>query len=137
MLRRTVSRSRTTSWPATLAEPVVGSARVHRILMVVDLPAPFGPRKPNVSPAATSKSMPRTASISPYFLVSALTEIALTEIAGGIAVTPACLRLRRRYRCPLPRRPPREYGRRRGVITRGPFERHLPARTSQPGRPCV
>ena len=38
--------------------------------MVVDLPAPFGPRKPNVSPRATSKSMPRTASMSPYFLVS-------------------------------------------------------------------
>ena len=44
--------------------------------MVVDLPAPFGPRKPKVSPVDTSKSMPRTASISPYLLVSALTEIA-------------------------------------------------------------
>src|SRR2546429_4406767 len=76
MLRRTVARSATTSWPATLAAPEVGSARVHRILIVVDLPAPFGPRKPNVSPAATSKSMPRTASTSPYFLVSSLTETA-------------------------------------------------------------
>src|SRR5215510_14877151 len=81
MLHRTVSRSRTTSCPATLAVPEVGSARVHRILIVVDLPAPFGPRKPKVSPAETSQSMPRTASISPYLLVSALTEIA--------AVTPA------------------------------------------------
>ena len=63
--------------------------------MVVDLPAPFGPRKPKVSPVATSKSMPRTASISPYLLVSALTEIA--------GLTLACPP-------PLPRRLPRGYG---------------------------
>ena len=50
--------------------------------MVVDLPAPFGPRNPNVSPAATSKSMPRTASTSPYRLVSSLTEIAGPRWAG-------------------------------------------------------
>src|SRR5580693_7761539 len=95
MLRRTVSRSRTTSYPATLAVPEVGSARVHRILIVVDFPAPFGPRKPKVSPAATSKSMPRTASISPYLLVSALTEIAGVTLA---------------YPPPLPRRLQRGYG---------------------------
>src|SRR6202050_4295001 len=94
MLRRTVSRSETTSYPATLAEPDVGSARVHRILIVVDLPAPFGPRKPNVSPAATSKSMPRTASISPYFLVSWLTEIAGVTLA---CPPPLLRRLRRGY----------------------------------------
>src|ERR1700749_4996223 len=95
MLRRTVSRSETTSWPATLAVPEVGSARGHRILLVVDLPAPFGPRKPKVSPAATSKSMPRTASISPYLLVSAL-----TEIAGATLASPP----------PRPHRLPRGYG---------------------------
>jgi hypothetical protein len=33
--------------------------------MVVDLPAPLGPSKPNTSPGATSKSMPRTATTSP------------------------------------------------------------------------
>jgi hypothetical protein len=65
MLRRTASRSVVTSCPATQAVPEVGRASVHRILMVVDLPAPLGPRKPNVSPVRTSKSMPRTASISP------------------------------------------------------------------------
>src|ERR1700683_951505 len=95
MLRRTVSRSVVTSCPATLAVPEVGSTRVHRILMVVDFPAPFGPRKPKVSPAATSKSMPATGSISPYFLVSSLTEIAGVTLA-----------------CPPPhhRRLQREYG---------------------------
>ena len=40
----------TTSYPATLARPAVGRASVQRILMVVDLPAPFGPRKAKTSP---------------------------------------------------------------------------------------
>src|SRR5918994_2022725 len=66
MLRRTASRSVTTSCPATRAAPAVGRASVHRMLIVVDLPAPFGPRKPKVSPGRTVKSTPRTASTSPY-----------------------------------------------------------------------
>src|SRR6059058_4592459 len=78
MLRRTSSRSVTMSWPATVAPPPVGRASVHSMLIVVDLPAPFGPRKPNVSPAAISKSMPRTASMSPKRLDSPETETALT-----------------------------------------------------------
>src|SRR5512135_419833 len=36
------------------------------MLIVVDLPAPFGPRKPKVSPGGTSKPTPRTASTRPY-----------------------------------------------------------------------
>lgn len=35
--------------------------------MVVDLPAPFGPRSPKDSPGATSKERPSTATWSPYF----------------------------------------------------------------------
>ena len=31
--------------------PLVGLRRVARILIVVDLPAPFGPRKPKICPA--------------------------------------------------------------------------------------
>src|SRR5262249_3978593 len=76
MLRRTASRSAVTSWPAAHAGPEVGRASVHSILIVVDLPAPLGPRKPNVSPTGTSKSMPRTALISPKFLVRPATVIA-------------------------------------------------------------
>ena len=53
MLRRTASRSVAESWPATIAVPAVAFASVQRILIVVDLPAPFGPRKPKVSPLAT------------------------------------------------------------------------------------
>src|SRR3954469_15317953 len=76
MLRRTSSRCRTTSKPATVAAPAVGSTRVHSILMVVDLPAPLGPRKPKTSPAATSKSTPSTATRASYVFVRALTATA-------------------------------------------------------------
>src|SRR5258708_28607152 len=69
MLRRTESRSVAVSCPATRAVPDVALASVQRILIVVVLPAPLGPRKPKVSPLVTSKSMPRTAWTSPYCLV--------------------------------------------------------------------
>src|SRR3984957_5448320 len=72
MLRRTASLSPPASWPATKARPDVALASVHKILIVVVLPAPLGPRKPKVSPLVTAKSMPRTASTSPYRLVSPL-----------------------------------------------------------------
>src|SRR6266849_2234257 len=54
--------------PATRAVPAVGVSRVQRIEIVVDFPAPFGPRKPNISPWRTSRSIPRTASTSLYRL---------------------------------------------------------------------
>ena len=40
----------TTSCPATSASPEVGLASVQSMLIVVVLPAPLGPRKPNTSP---------------------------------------------------------------------------------------
>ena len=49
--------------------PTVGLASVHSMLIVVVLPAPFGPRNPNTSPVATSKSTPRTAWTSPNLLI--------------------------------------------------------------------
>ena len=36
--------------------------------MSVDLPAPFGPSRPKISPASTRKLMPFTAVKSPNFL---------------------------------------------------------------------
>src|SRR4051794_17055675 len=75
MWRRTSSRSRTTSWPATCALPDVGLASVQSMLIVVVLPAPLGPRKPNTSPGPTANETPRTASISPNDFFSALTSI--------------------------------------------------------------
>ena len=44
-----------------VAVPSVGSTSVQSILMVVDFPAPLGPRKPKISPGATSNEMPSTA----------------------------------------------------------------------------
>ena len=48
----------------TRAVPEVGSSRVLSILIVVVLPAPLGPSRPNSSRGATSKVTPRTASVS-------------------------------------------------------------------------
>jgi hypothetical protein len=48
-----------TSKPASRADPLVGLIVVVSIPMVVDLPAPFGPSRPNTSPGTTWKSMPR------------------------------------------------------------------------------
>ncbi len=57
--------------PATVADPEVGGSRVVSIRRVVDLPAPFGPRNATSSPAATSMSMPLTAStVLPFLAVN-------------------------------------------------------------------
>ena len=42
--------------------PEVGSSSVISILIVVVLPAPFGPSSPNSSPRSTANETPRTAS---------------------------------------------------------------------------
>ena len=46
IVARTAGPSVTMSWPATRAVPAVGGSSVVSISTVVDLPAPFGPRKP-------------------------------------------------------------------------------------------
>ena len=55
--------------------------------MVLDLPAPFGPRNPNASPRRTSTSIPLTASKSPNDLRSPRAEI----IGAAASVTVATL----------------------------------------------
>src|SRR2546421_8015207 len=60
------------SIPATRALPLLGRSRPTSILMVVVLPAPLGPRKPNSSPAPTSRSRSSTAVRLPYRLVRSL-----------------------------------------------------------------
>jgi len=42
------------SKPATFALPAVGASMVVSILMVVVLPAPFGPSRPKMEPAVTA-----------------------------------------------------------------------------------
>src|SRR3954468_3093154 len=66
--------------PATPRLPPVGFASVQSMLIVVVLPAPFGPRNPNTSPGSTSKLTPRTASKSSNFLRSSSTSIIPHEI---------------------------------------------------------
>ena len=94
MRRRTSPGDVATSSPARRARPDVGCSSVQRILMVVVLPAPFGPRNPKISPAPTEKPMPRTASTSPYFLARSSTSMAAASCgrvasgAGGSAATP-------------------------------------------------
>ena len=43
--------------------------------MVVDLPAPFGPRNPVTSPGSTRNDRPSTATVAPYFFVRLLASI--------------------------------------------------------------
>src|SRR4051794_7512537 len=59
-----------TSTPRTIAWPPSGARSPSRISTVVVLPAPFGPSRPKISPAATWKSIPSTATMSPYRLIS-------------------------------------------------------------------
>src|SRR5215813_2409320 len=62
MRLRTPTGSASRSAPATVAVPAVGRSSVVSIRRVVVLPAPLGPRKPTISPSATLRSTPRTAS---------------------------------------------------------------------------
>lgn len=46
MQRRAIAGEATTSMPAIWTAPTVGRTRVVQTLMVVVLPAPFGPSRP-------------------------------------------------------------------------------------------
>src|SRR5579863_2627361 len=56
------------SWPQTIAVPAVGARNPVIIFIVVDLPAPLGPRKPRTSPAGTVNETSSTAASGPNFL---------------------------------------------------------------------
>ncbi len=56
--------------PITLRSPLVTGDEQAIMRMVLVLPAPFGPRKPNASPVRTSKSTASTAVKSPKRFVS-------------------------------------------------------------------
>ena len=49
----------------TAIEPPYGANTPIIMLIVVVLPAPFGPSSPNVSPLWTSKEIPSTAMVEP------------------------------------------------------------------------
>src|SRR5499427_4287542 len=69
MRRFTPIGSSCTSSPHTDTPPEVGGMKPVIMRMVVDLPAPFGPRKPSTTPLATSKETPSTASFGPKDLL--------------------------------------------------------------------
>src|SRR5439155_25449661 len=83
----TRSGSATRSIPSTWPPPSLGSRMPHSILSVVDLPAPFGPRKPYSSPVRTVRSRWSTATILPKRRISPR----VTTAAGAAA---SMLRLR-------------------------------------------
>jgi hypothetical protein len=67
--------------------PLVGRSRPSINRMVVVLPAPFGPRKPNVSPARTENEMLSIPRRRPYRLVSS--RASMTVALVGAKTTPA------------------------------------------------
>jgi hypothetical protein len=60
--------------------PAVGASRPQIMRIVVDLPQPLGPRKPNTSPRRTSRSMPSTAVKSPKRLTNCCTTMAASAL---------------------------------------------------------
>ncbi len=77
----TPNRLRTSFWsvagsrPSSSSDPVVGRSKVVSILMVVVLPAPFGPRKAKISPAHTSNVTSLTAVTFPNALTTCWTRM--------------------------------------------------------------
>ena len=74
------------------AVPAVGGRKPVIIRMVVDFPAPFGPRKPRTSPAATEKDTPFTAWNEPKsffrFFTSSMTLFCLSLGFHGNGIIP-------------------------------------------------
>jgi hypothetical protein len=70
-------------WPNTVPLPPLGEIRPRSIRIVVVLPEPFGPTKPQTVPIGTSKFAWETATRSPYRLLRSLTEIANSDVATG------------------------------------------------------
>ena len=67
--RAPTERSGSANWPyrfpSTRTDPEVGVSRPRIIRMVVDLPAPLGPRKPVTRPGWTVKEISSTATVLP------------------------------------------------------------------------
>src|ERR1051326_5925048 len=57
----------TTDWPSSLMVPWLGASAPAIAIIVVDLPAPFGPTRTTISPLSTRKLTPRTAAMRAYW----------------------------------------------------------------------
>src|SRR5215204_89615 len=82
MVRLTPSGLRPTSMPPMSAVPAVGFNKPHIMRIVVDLPAPFAPRKPKISPCFTENDRSLTATNDPKVRLNPWTSIAA---AVGVA----------------------------------------------------
>src|SRR5215204_2257543 len=72
--------------PRTRPEPALARARPRRSLIVVVLPAPFGPRRPSSSPRPTVRSRPCSATVWPYVFATPWSSIAGDDtlaVTGG------------------------------------------------------
>src|SRR5438477_9921257 len=72
-----------TSNPAMRPWPSLGSSKPHNMRMTVDLPEPFGPRKPKIEPFSTLKLTWSTAVKWPNRLVS----LSHSIMVSGMAVS--------------------------------------------------
>src|SRR5262245_52236868 len=86
MRRRSASASRGTASPSTEISPEVGVKSPQSIRIVVDLPEPFGPRKPYTCEAGTVRSTWSTATSALNRLVRPRARIAGSS--GGIEFDP-------------------------------------------------
>src|SRR5262245_53579066 len=69
--------------PSKLTVPVVGSTSPARQLKKVDLPAPFGPIRPMISPSATARSALRTAKKLPNAFDTPLASSSMARPPAG------------------------------------------------------
>src|SRR3954462_765551 len=86
-----------TSKPHTAALPALGARNPASIFMVVDLPAPFGPRKPRTSPRPTVNDTSSTAAMAPNRLVrlriaiiSSMDDYLAFSVVVAVARRPPC-----------------------------------------------
>src|SRR5271156_1098483 len=82
--RFTSTESCVKSMPRICMRPEVGASRPVSILIVVDFPAPLGPRKPKNWPGATRKFTSCTATKSPKRRVRCSVEIAGPAIVAAV-----------------------------------------------------
>src|SRR5690349_477656 len=94
--RRRLLSSASTSWPANVICPAVGSIKRNRQRPTVDLPQPDSPTSPSVSPAKMSNETPstaRTTSSEPSTGKCFIKPRTLTSVPGIAGVSPALLAL--------------------------------------------
>src|SRR5271157_5977505 len=82
MRRLMAARSASKLWPRISIWPAVGSSRPVRQPMVVLLPEPLGPRKPNMVPDATDSDKPSTAVTVPYLFTRSVIRMASIRSAS-------------------------------------------------------